>query len=177
MSVSWKIVRVVGSQRRVIVAVMLAGLTGVIPIGSAQESAGSDQAVSAAAPSEITPAIRKAIERGAQYLVSTQNHDGSWRTNGGSGGYPVAMTSLAGLALMGGGSTPTQGVYAKNVSGALTFILKSARRDGLIAQLEEESHCMHGHGFAMLFLAQCYGMEENPRGRRRCGWYWNERSS
>ena len=114
-------------------------------------------------PPEITPAIKAAIERGTRFLVTTQNRDGSWRTSGGVGGYPVAMTSLAGLALMAGGSTPAQGPYAKNVSGALTFVLKSARRDGLIAQLEEESHCMHGHGFAMLFLAECYGMEEDPR--------------
>lgn len=115
------------------------------------------------APAEVTPATRAAIEHGLQYLISTQNRDGSWRTNGSAGSYPVAMTALSGLALLAGGSTPTQGPYARNVSSALTFVLKSARRDGLIAQLEEESHCMHGHGFAMLFLAQCYGMEEDPR--------------
>ena len=114
-------------------------------------------------PPEITPATREAIERGTRYLVSAQNRDGSWRTNGSAGSYPVAMTSLAGLALLAGGNTPTQGPCARNVSSALTFVLKSARRDGLIAQLEEESHCMHGHGFAMLFLAQCHGMEEDPR--------------
>ncbi len=114
-------------------------------------------------PAEITPAAQKAIARGLRYLVSTQNRDGSWRTRGSTGGYPVAMTSLAGLALLAGGSTPTQGPHARNVSSALTSVLNSARRDGLIARLEEESHCMHGHGFAMLFLAQCYGMEEDPR--------------
>ncbi len=105
---------------------------------------------------------QRAIERGLRYLASVQNRDGSWRTSGASGDYPVAMTSLAGLALLGSGSTPTQGPYARNVSRALSFVLKSARRDGLIAQLEEENHCMHGHGFAMLFLAECYGMEEDP---------------
>lgn len=114
-------------------------------------------------PPEVTPEARQAIERGVAYLISTQNRDGSWRTHGATGSYPVAMTSLAGLALLAGGNTPAEGPYARNVSSALTFVLKSARRDGLIAQLEEESHCMHGHGFAMLFLAQCYGMEEDPR--------------
>ncbi|HUU97394.1 MAG TPA: prenyltransferase/squalene oxidase repeat-containing protein [Phycisphaerae bacterium] len=114
-------------------------------------------------PPEITPAAQEAIAKGLRYLASTQNRDGSWRTRGSTGGYPVAMTSLAGLALLAGGSTPTQGPYARNVSSALTCVLNSARRDGLIARLEEESHCMHGHGFAMLFLAQCYGMEEDPR--------------
>ena len=130
---------------------------------SGTRQAGITQAAVPAEPPEITPVVRTAIERGTQYLVSTQNRDGSWRTHGSTGGYPVAMTSLVGLALTAGGNTPTQGPHARNVSGALTFVLKSARRDGLIAQLEEESHCMHGHGFAMLFLAQCYGMEEDPR--------------
>jgi len=121
------------------------------------------QGALSADPPEITPATRAAIERGIRFLVSTQNRDGSWRTNGATGSYPVAMTALAGLALLASGSTPTEGPWAQNVSSALTCVLKSARRDGLIARLEEESHCMHGHGFAMLFLAQCYGMEEDPR--------------
>ena len=79
------------------------------------------------------------------------------------------MTSLAGLALLAGGNTPTEGEYARQVSRALTFVLKNARRDGLVASLEEESHCMHGHGFAMLFLAQCYGMEEDLQRRAQVG--------
>lgn len=153
--------RVARPVRRAMPAVMLllAGGWGG-PVRSAAQEPGT---VEPSEPPEITPAVRSAIQRGTRFLLSTQNRDGSWRTHGGTGGYPVAMTSLAGLALMAGGSTPAQGPHAQNVSSALTFVLKSARRDGLIAQLEEESHCMHGHGFAMLFLAQCHGMEEDPR--------------
>lgn len=114
-------------------------------------------------PPEVTASTRAAIERGLSYLARTQNRDGSWRTNGSSGHYPVAMTALAGTALLASGSTPTQGPYAKHVSSAITFLIKSARSDGLIAQIEEENHCMHGHGFALLFLALCYGMEEDPQ--------------
>lgn len=114
-------------------------------------------------PPEITPAVRAAIDRGLQYLARAQNRDGSWRTHGANGNYPVAMTSLAGLGLLAGGNTPSQGPYARNVSSALTFVLQSARRDGLISQIEEESHCMHGHGFALLFLAECMGVEEDPQ--------------
>jgi hypothetical protein len=94
-------------------------------------------------------------------LAEQQNQDGSWRSQGSTGSYPTAMTALAGLGLLAGGNTPTQGPYARQVSRALTCLLSCARRDGLIAQLEEEAHCMHGHGYAMLFLAQCYGMEED----------------
>ncbi|RMF78934.1 MAG: hypothetical protein D6744_09630 [Planctomycetota bacterium] len=114
-------------------------------------------------PPDVRTETERAIEAGLRYLASVQNQDGSWRTNGSTGSYPTAMTALAGLAMLAHGSTPTEGEYAQNVSSALTYLLKSARRDGLIAQLEEESHCMHGHGFAMLFLAECYGMEEDTR--------------
>ncbi len=148
----------------------VAGLGQMAAVARGPEAAGGRNAAPGAgaitipaAPPEITPATKTAIERGLRYLASVQNRDGSWRTNGAIGGYPVAMTSLAGLALLAGGNTPTQGVYAPQVSSALTFVLRSARRDGLIARIEEESQCMHGHGFAMLFLAQCYGMEEDPR--------------
>lgn len=129
----------------------------------AQPAPADAAAIPGEAPPDITPATKTAIEKGLKYLVSVQNRDGSWRTNGSTGGYPTAMTSLAGLALLAAGNTPTQGPYSRNVSSALTYILKSARRDGLIAQLDEESHCMHGHGFATLFLAQCFGMEEDPQ--------------
>jgi squalene cyclase len=134
-------------------------------VGAPRVSAsdGPAQEIPPADPPEITAAARSAIERGTAYLLRTQNQDGSWRTHGATGNYPVAMTSLAGLALMAGGSTPSAGPHARHVSRALTFILKSSRRDGLIAQLEEESHCMHGHGLAMLFLAECLGVEEDAQ--------------
>ncbi len=120
-------------------------------------------------PPGVTTTAHESIQKGMRFLVNLQNRDGSWRSEGASGGYPTAMTALAGLALLAGGNTPTQGPYAENVSRALSYLLSTARRDGLIASLEEESHCMHGHGFAMLFLAQCYGMEEDPQRRAQVG--------
>ncbi len=170
MSKFWQTTRMATAPRRfgeaTAIGFLVLGVCGTLRSAAqdGREAARqSADAVLPAEPPEITAATRAAIERGTQFLISTQNSDGSWRTHGSGGSYPVAMTSLAGLALLAGGSTPTQGPYAQHVSGALTFVLKSARRDGLIAQLEEESHCMHGHGFAMLFLTQCYGMEEDPR--------------
>ncbi len=129
------------------------------------DGAAPPPAVPPANPPEITADARQAIERGMKFLVSRQSADGSWRTQGSTGDYPTAMTALCGLALLAGGNTPTEGVYARNVSRAVTFLISTARRDGLIAQPEEESHNMHGHGFAMLFLAQCYGMEEDLQRR------------
>jgi squalene cyclase len=132
-------------------------------------AAGSTLGVPPQLPAGITPAVHESIQKGLKVLVSLQNRDGSWRSEGSSGGYPTAMTALAGLALLAGGNTPTQGTYAENVSHGLSYLLGTARRDGLIASVEEESHCMHGHGFAMLFLAECYGMEEDAQRRGQVG--------
>lgn len=121
------------------------------------------QAVPPTHPEEVTPVIRRSIEEGLAYLARTQNADGTWRSDGGQGSHPTAMTALSGLAFLAAGDTPTQGKHARHVSLALTALLKHAGRDGLIALNEERSHCMHGHGFAMLFFAECYGMEEDAQ--------------
>ena len=118
------------------------------------------------APAGVGPEVRSAVGRGLQYLALSQNSDGSWRANGGQGGYPVAMTALAGTAMLASGSTPTRGRYWLQVRRATDFLLSCAQPDGLVAVSREVSQPMFGHGFATLFLAEVYGMEED-RGRQR----------
>ena len=119
------------------------------------------------APVLINTEARAAIDRGLKYLAQTQGRDGSWRSGTNYGIYPVTMTSLAGLALMSGGSTPVEGPYAKNVRNAVDFVLASAQDTGLIARPAEASRSMYGHGFGMLFLAEAYGMEQDQTRQKR----------
>ncbi len=114
-------------------------------------------------PEMITPRTVQAIDKGLKYLVRTQRADGSWLNSGSYGSYPAVMTSLAGLALLSSGSTPETGPYAKNVRKAMLYVLRlaEANNDGLIAGPGGEGRSMYGHGFSMLFLAQCYGMDLN----------------
>jgi len=118
-------------------------------------------------PEGVTPEIEAMIRNGVEYLVRTQNPDGSWNNNGGYGSYPVAMTALAGTALLMTGSTPTRGPYARSISRATEFLLRAARPDGLIASPAESGNSMHGHGFALLFLGQVYGMTDDEELQRR----------
>jgi len=118
------------------------------------------------APGPVLPKMMdaktvKCIDKGLNYLVKTQRADGSWLNSGSYGSYPTAMTSLAGLALMAGGSTAETGPYSRNVSRAMNYLIRVAKShgDGLIAGPGSESRSMYGHGFSMLFLAQCYGTE------------------
>lgn len=112
-------------------------------------------------PPGITAEAKDAIERGLAYLARQQERQGSWSNRGGYGRYPVAMTALAGLALLMDGNTTTQGRYAPQVDRATRLLLRSVRGDGLIARPGQDSRPMHGHGFAMLFLSQVYGVTED----------------
>lgn len=141
----------------VTLAVAAAALAGPAWCGSA---------AAAGPPGPIQPDLMdrrtmKAIERGLEYLANTQRGDGAWLNDGSYGSYPSVMTSLAGLALMAGGSTPETGPYRTQVTKALNYILRitEANKDGLIAGPGAEHRSMYGHGFSMLFLAQCSGVE------------------
>ncbi|MFO1054148.1 MAG: prenyltransferase/squalene oxidase repeat-containing protein [Planctomycetota bacterium] len=114
-------------------------------------------------PKGVTPEFAAGIERALEYLARTQNNDGSWRNGGGFGSYPTAMTALAGMALLGSGSTPTRGRYYRQVRKATEYLIRCQGADGTISSLAEEGRSMYGHGFATMFLAEVYGMEEDRR--------------
>ena len=114
-------------------------------------------------PDGITPDTKAAIDRGLAYLARTQDRQGAWSNRGQRyGSYPVAMTALAGLALLMDGNTTTQGRYAVNVDRAARYLMSSARPDGLIAESDKEPRSMYGHGFGSLFLSELHGMTEDP---------------
>ncbi|MCH8966453.1 MAG: terpene cyclase/mutase family protein [Planctomycetes bacterium] len=114
-----------------------------------------------ALPELITPQTKEAIDRGLAYLARTQDRDGSWSNRTRFGQYPVAMTGLAGIALLMDGNTTTQGRYAAHVDRAAKYLVRSSSPSGLIARETGESRPMYGHGFAMLFLSQLHGMVED----------------
>jgi len=122
-------------------------------------------------PDMVSPQTVKAIKKGLDFLARTQRADGGWFASGayGSYNYPAVMTSLSGLALMASGSTPESGPYAKNVKKAMFHVLHLAEagEDGLICGLTSEFRSMYGHGFSMLFLAQCYGVETDKKVAKR----------
>lgn len=118
-------------------------------------------------PDGVTEEIERALTAGTSFLVRTQNRDGSWNNMGGWGTYPTAMTALAGTALLMTGNTPSQGPHARAVRKATEFLVRCAQPNGLIATPGEEGRSLHGHGFAVLYLAQVYGMEEDVTVQRK----------
>ncbi len=98
----------------------------------------------------------QAIKRGLEFLVSKQSRVGAWADES----HQAAITSLAGTALICSGSTTTQGPYAKAIRYCVDFLLSICRRNGLIGSSREQRYT-YGHGFAMLFLSQVLGEEED----------------
>lgn len=108
------------------------------------------------------PKVEKAIKRSLDWIAKTQRRQGYWEAN--SGQYRIAMTALAGTALLCEGSTTTRGNYAKNVRSAVDYLVEMSRPNGLIGYKNDYRYT-YGHGFSMLFLSQVYGEEEDAERR------------
>ncbi|MHB8900605.1 MAG: prenyltransferase/squalene oxidase repeat-containing protein [Thermoguttaceae bacterium] len=127
-----------------------------------------DPGIEAEAGKLITPATDQAIANGLAYLDASQHDDGSFASGAYRGN--VAICGLAGLAFMAGGNTPVRGPYGDNVALCVQYIRANTQESGFICAPGSESHGpMYGHGFAALFLAECYGMSQSDELRDRLG--------
>ena len=107
------------------------------------------------------PKTEAAIEKGLKWVAKNQSSLGHWT----AGGYPTAMTALAGTALVASGSTTIQGPYSKNIRKAVDYLLGKLRQNGLIGDPQTDNRYTYGHGFSMLFLSQVLGEEEDEERR------------
>jgi len=110
----------------------------------------------------------RAIDRGLRYLSDSQDGSGHF-----SASYPVAVTALGGMAMLGNGVTYGRGVYGYDVRQAVEFLTSPNVRDesGFISEKSGETRSkMHGHTYAILFLSQVVGTRpdsiEDARVRR-----------
>jgi hypothetical protein len=100
---------------------------------------------------------QKSINRGLEWLAAQQSRTGHWPHDS----YATAVTALAALALTCSGSTTTQGPYSSNIRLAVDHLISKGRSNGLISDPKRDSRYTYGHGFAMLFLSQVLGEEED----------------
>ena len=122
----------------------------------------------------INDRTRSAIEGSLNWLANQQHQGGGLDGAFGTGQYQgnVAVTSLCGLALMAGGHQPGRGLFGDKVTKAVQYILAQeqlgGRDAGFISSQRGAFHGpMYGHGFATLFLAEVYGMVNEPALRAR----------
>lgn len=97
--------------------------------------------------SEIPSEVESIYERGLDYLSTSQNDDGTWRSRSEHG-----ITGLCLMAFLASGEDPNFGQYRQNVKRAIrAIIMGQDRSTGFIP------NSMYHHGFAMLALAEAYG--------------------
>jgi hypothetical protein len=109
----------------------------------------------------IKPETQAAIDKGLAWLADRQGDDGAFGDSRSTLGYHrnVAVVSLAGMAFLSSGSTPGRGPYGQHVGRAASYVLAATDESGFICDPAHTSHGpMYDHGFATLFLAECYGM-------------------
>ena len=141
-------------------AMALCGLVAALAALLASDCAARAEEV---LPKHITPATLKAVRAGLDFLAKSQDADGSWINDEGGRSYPVAVTGLAGTALLANGNTSTRGRYAPQVEKATEYLLSCSTSSGLITgPSQDNGQPMHGHGFALMFLACVYGTETKP---------------
>jgi hypothetical protein len=93
------------------------------------------------------------VEPGLRWLVGQQGQDGSWGKHD-----KLALTGMSGMALLASGSTPERGPYSGAISRAIEFVIASQRADGrAFTHASSGYSAIHNHGYALLFLTQCYG--------------------
>ena len=124
----------------------------------------------------IDEPLRAAVKRGLDWLQQNQNRDGYWAELVGyklNTDYEtlepnplphVGVTSLALMSFLAGGHLPNRGEYGTCVRAGLDFVLTCSQDDG---QITANGTRMYSHAFATLFLAEIYGMVDEPEVKRR----------
>ena len=111
----------------------------------------------------VTSDAQAVIDKGLNFLAVNQSADGSFADSQ-SGLGNVAITGLAGLALMAGGHQPGRGRYGYVVSRATDYIVSRGSMNpdfpGYLNNTNTalSTGSMYQHGFGALFLAEVYGM-------------------
>lgn len=119
----------------------------------AGSTSGNTSGESTGAP-ELTEAADRAIERGLQFLLKTQNTDGSW--TGANNAVAIGGTSLGLMAFMVKGHFPGYGRNGAALDRAKAFLLKRAEEspNGVMGSMYE-------HGLFTLAMSEMLGMTKD----------------
>ncbi len=96
---------------------------------------------------EIPSEVDTIYVRGLAYLSANQSENGSWRSRSEHG-----ITGLCLMAFLASGEDPNFGRYRQNIKRAIRSIIAGQDSTGFIP------NSMYHHGFAMLALAEAYGV-------------------
>lgn len=139
-----------------LICLCLVTVTGMSEPLPAQDEEPPSNATEGEAP-EMTPEAEKAIERGLQFLLKSQNADGSWSSD--NGDYAVGGTSLGLMAFMVKGHFPGFGRYAKQLDRAKDYLLKRSKDSPSGAMGVK----MYEIGLFTIAMSELWGMTKDPK--------------
>src|SRR5262245_8012577 len=110
-------------------AIGIAVTTVGTPVMQGDEPAGvtDEFPASSKAGQKITPACRKSIDRGTQWLMSAQRRDGALGADLG-GPADLGCTAITGLALLAQGHTTATGTHQRELVQILNYVLGAVDR-------------------------------------------------
>ncbi len=122
----------------------------------------------------VTPQVKRAVEKGHEFLASQQHPQGFWSQNVGfklntdyrittHDSAHVGVTALALMSFLAGGHLPGRGKYGSEISRGLDYVVSCVRENGYIT---DSGSRMYSHAFSTLFLAEIYGMTRRANIRR-----------
>ncbi len=149
-------------MRSRIALVVFLGLAVVLQLGAQPGLRGQDASLSTSKDWVFPPRplkewadMKEQVESAIRFLRSRQTTSGAVGTS-----YPVAVTSLAGLAVLGAGHHPLEGEHRDMLQKSLSYLAGVARPVGsglFIAEEGDGGSRMHGHCYAVLFLCELFG--------------------
>lgn len=126
-------------------------MASCLPLGSQHSYA---QLPNAMVGQAVARDVRDMYARGLQYLIHTQSDDGSWPCKQQGPG----VTGLCLMTFLASGEDPNFGKYSTVVRKGVRNLIKSQDTDtGYLGS------SMYHHGFAMLALAEAYGVVDDRR--------------
>jgi len=134
-------------------------LAALLPLTAGAQDAADRTGTDDDAP-ELTEAADKAIERGLQFLLNTQNKDGSWSAP--NGATDIGGTSLGLMAFMVKGHFPGFGRHGDALNRAKDYLLKRAEDSPAGAM-----GSMYEHGLFTLAMSELWGMTQEVEDNKK----------
>ncbi|WFB34802.1 terpene cyclase/mutase family protein [Kiritimatiellota bacterium B12222] len=110
--------------------------------------------------------VEIALDRAFDFLISTQNPDGSFP---GEYGKSAGVVALAGMSVLSAGHTPGGDRYGEFINRCIDYVLQQQNEDGYILTSNGRDKGLYSHNISTLFLAEVSGMmdpEREPKVKR-----------
>ena len=129
---------------------------------------GTARAAEEVLPKHINRDTLKAVRDGLDYLARTQGSDGGWHDATAARPIRWRFRRWPAWPCWPAATRPPAAIMPSRSKQVTEYLFSCSTESGLLTGPNQESgQPMHGHGFALMYLASVYGMESKPSLRTR----------